>query len=272
MPTVKDNAVCLRLMDWSETSQIVVLMTERHGKVSAVAKGAKRRTPSTLAKFSGGVELLAAGEAVLITKRGAALANLIEWDLVDAHWQLRRDFRAYSLGMYAADLVHHLVQDHDEHGGTYRALREFLAGLGGGKAQATGAPPSADSGSRLNVEKAQGEALLRFQWALVEDMGYRPVLDRDAQTGAPLSETTEAMGFSALHGGVVADTGGADRWRVRRGTVETLRALAGKSPPSADSLSPLNEESVERANKLLCTYFRAILDQPLPTMAYILEG
>ncbi len=275
MPTVKDNAVCLRLMDWSETSQIVVLMTEKHGKMSAVAKGAKRQAPSSLAKYSGGVELLTAGEAVFISKRGAELANLIEWDGVDAHWHLRKDFRAYNLGMYAADLVHHLVQDHDEHAAIYLALRGFLKEMGSAKPGAAGTLPSADSGSRLNGERSLSEALLRFQWGLVEELGYRPVLDRDAQTGAALDERSEALGFSAVHGGVVADTGGTDRWRVRRGTVEVLRGLAGEgehahTEPRAWHTEGMNQESVERANKLLCAYFRAILDQQLPTMGYVL--
>jgi DNA repair protein RecO (recombination protein O) len=252
MATVKDSAVCLRLMDWSETSQIVVLMTEQHGKVSAVAKGAKRQQPSTLAKFSGGVELLSAGEAVFITKRGSELANLIEWDLHDAHWHLRKNFRAYNLAMYAADLVHHLVQDHDAHPGVYAALRGFLKELGSAK------PQAADG---------KAEALLRFQWALVDELGYRPVLDRDVQTGAPLDEAAETLGFSAVQGGVVADTGASDRWRVRRGTVEVLRQVAEGNTAQGPSL---NGEAVERANKLLCAYFRAILDQQLPTMAYVL--
>ena len=129
MPSFTDSAICIRTLDWSETSQIVVLMTQEHGKVSATAKGAKRRSPSTLAKFSGGIETLTTGGAVLITKPTADLANLIEWDLRDGHWHLRRDLDAFHRAMYAADLVHHLVQDRDPHPQTYRALKKFLEAL-----------------------------------------------------------------------------------------------------------------------------------------------
>jgi DNA repair protein RecO (recombination protein O) len=245
MPTIKDNAVCVRLMDWSETSQVVVIMTQTHGKISAVAKGAKRQTPSTLAKFSGGVELLTAGEAVLIVKPSSELANLIEWNLVDAHWHLRQNFRGFELGMYAADLVHHLVHDHDPHEGTFEALRGFLRELGDGPMQA---------------------ALIRFGWALVVDLGYKPVLEADAQTGESLDEEASTLAFSAAAGGLVADTGAADRWRVRRQTVDVLRAVEAGAP-----LADFDEAALRRANQLMCVYFRAILDKQLPTMEAVLK-
>jgi DNA repair protein RecO (recombination protein O) len=247
MPTVKDNAICLRLADWSETSQIAVLLTERHGKLSATAKGAKRQAPSSLAKFSGGVELGTGGEAVLMIKNPNDLANLIEWDLRRPHWRLRQSLSAYRLGMYALDLAHHLVHDHDPHPRTYEALRDFLADL-----------------DRRSDHPA---ALLRFQWTLVVDLGYEPVLDRDAQTDEPLPDVAETAAFSAEAGGLVADTGAPDRWRVRMKTVQSLRAVASGEDPAR-----FDEPTLDRANRLLCVYFRALLDKQLPTMDYILNG
>jgi DNA repair protein RecO (recombination protein O) len=249
MPTVKDTAVVLRLMDWSETSQILVMLTREHGKISAAARGAKRQQPSTLARFSGGLELLTVGQAVAIVKPAAELANLIEWNLLDPQWHLRRDWRAYGLAMFAVDLIHHVVQDHDAHPATFDALRRFLAEL-------------ADAD-----RAAQQQALLRFQWAVVGDMGLKPVLDRDAQTGGALDEAAGMAAFSPRAGGTVADSGGADRWRVRMPTIQLLRALeAGRDAAGADP------RSVERANRLLCSYFRVILDKELATMDAVMNG
>ncbi len=245
MPTVKDQAVCLRLRDWSETSQIAVLLTEAHGRVSVIAKGAKRQTPSTLQRFSGGVELLTRGEAVFITKANVELATLTEWNLLDAHWHLRRDLRAYRLAMYAGDLTTNLLHDHDPHPATFVALRDLLGAL-------------AD-------RQAHQAALLTFQWALVTDLGYRPTLDHDVQTGDQLDEQAATLAFNPLSGGVVHDTGGDDRWRVRRQTVLLLRDAAAGRP--LDDHPP---EALQRANRLLCAYFRALLDRQLPTMDVLL--
>ncbi len=245
MPAIKDEAICLRLYDWSETSQIVVLLTRDHGKHSATAKGAKRQNPSALQRFSGGVELLALGRVELIAKPSTELANLIEWDLADPHWHLRRSFGAFQAGMYAADLAHHLLTDHDPHAAVFQSLAELLKGL---------AQPG-----------QEGSGLLRYQWTLCEDLGYRPILDRDAQTGQALNG--EAAAFSPAAGGVVHATGASDRWPISPGTLEILRHLESGGSPLGRAPA-----SITKANRLLAAYFRAILDKHLPTMDFLMAN
>jgi len=246
MPTLKDQAVVLRLVDWSETSQIAVLLTCEHGKLSAVAKGAKRQTPSIASRFSGGLELLCRGEAVYITKAGRDLANLIEWDLRDGHWAIRRNLRAFDLAMYTVDLTHHMLHDDDPHPATFAALVNVLAAL-----------DEQEPGPALRSDPAWGGALLGFQWALIDDCGYRPMLDE------PDRAESSTLLFSASAGGLVSHA--EDQWKVRQSTIELLRGLSMDEP-----VDDAPAEVVDRANRLLCAYCRAILDKQLPTMAAIL--
>ncbi|MHC4990131.1 MAG: DNA repair protein RecO, partial [Planctomycetota bacterium] len=69
MPTIQDQAVCIRHWDFSETSQTVSLLSREHGVIRGLAKGAKREKGT----FSGGIDLLTVGEVVAITKRGREL-------------------------------------------------------------------------------------------------------------------------------------------------------------------------------------------------------
>ncbi|MFA7236759.1 MAG: DNA repair protein RecO [Phycisphaeraceae bacterium] len=251
MPTLKDNAICLRLYDWSETSQVAVLLTEQHGKVRVTAKGSKRSTPSTMLKFSGGLELLTRGEAVMILKHGAELGNLTEWDVREGYWGLRKNLRGLELAMYGVDLAHHLLDDQDPHPMSFAALAELLSALAGG-------------------EEAGGteRALLRFQWTMIEDAGYRPTLAPAPGSGSG-SGNENGNGpvlFSAREGGLV--TGASDAWKVRRETVEVLRGVAGEAGNADPQAADVG--AVVRANRLLCAYLRTILDKQLPTMGAVL--
>ena len=54
---VKDSGICIKAVDYSETSQIVTLFTYHNGKVQAIAKGSKRKKSS----FEGQIEIFTKG-------------------------------------------------------------------------------------------------------------------------------------------------------------------------------------------------------------------
>lgn len=246
MPRFTDNAICIRDIDWSESSQVVVMLTESHGKVRGIAKGSRRNSPSAIARFSGGINLLSQGQAVLTTKPATQLAAMTEWDLQNDHYHLRIDLQAQWYAMYAADLANELLADEDPHPGAFAAMQTLLR--------------------ELSETDQAPQALLRFQWSLLLDVGYQPELGRDVETGNALPKT-RAYSFDPRLGGLTARNGMNDeRWRVRANTVELLRAISAEK-----SIEHYQKESIKRANRLLCTYFRTVIDKPLPTMDLILK-
>ena len=71
MAAVKDQAIVLRRLDYSETSQVLVFLTREHGLQRLIAKGIKR---STKKKYATGIDLLERGRLVfLISARGEGL-------------------------------------------------------------------------------------------------------------------------------------------------------------------------------------------------------
>lgn len=255
MPTLTDNAICIRCWDFSETSQTVSLFTRGHGVIRGLAKGSKREK----GPFSGGLDVLTRGEIVAIVKPGRDLATLTAWHLQETYRAVRTNLAANRAGVYMADLVHHLLVDHDPHPALFDALATALAALG-------------------DAERID-RTLLRLQWTALSEAGYQPQIDRDARNGASLPEDSPTFAFSPQAGGLVADfpeaepsaVGGNDSWRVRRETVDALR-YAARDDGRGNDRGGGDRESIRRANRLLAAYARGIIGSEPPAMRWAFGG
>jgi len=253
MPTIDDIAICIRHWDYSETSQTVSLFGRSHGVIRGLAKGSKRAK----ANFSGGIDLFARGELRAIVKAGTDLANIIEWTLVDAHWFLRENLAAHRRALYFADLIHHMVRDHDPHAALFDSLAHALTTL--------------QDDDSLEAGTAQ------FLWSLLAETGYRPQVLRDAATGQDLSDNGP-LAFSPQAGGVVANSAGLDNWRLRPETLRILQDLArssdgaaveGKGAEVSNSTEGLQSNASRRAAALLSAYIRTILGYEPATLRWV---
>jgi DNA repair protein RecO (recombination protein O) len=240
MPAIHEHAVCIRRQDWSETSQTVTLLTRGQGLVRGLVKGAKREKGA----FSGGLELLTLGEVGLVTKPERDLATVTDWDLREVFPALRSDWLAHTIGVYLADLLQSGLESGDPHPRLFERAVETLRRIG-------------------SVEARRSErwaALLRFQQAFLEEIGYRPELDADVETGEKLelSDEQQVLAFKPAAGGLVRDLAGRDRWRVRLSTIRILRN------PDHAGTGPEAEAGLTRANRLLAAYLRETLGRESP--------
>lgn len=247
MPAIHDDAVCIRHWDWSETSQTVSLFARNTGLVRALAKGSRRaKSP-----YSGGLEMLTRGEAGLILRPNTELALLTDWDLRETYPALRRSLPAFNAGMYAADLVQRFVRDHDPHPALFDALVGSLEELG------------------LDGRAAALHATVRFQWAVLREAGFRPLLG-DGGHGSSRVEG-DVLLFDPEFGGVRAaaaeGAGAAEGWKVRRGTIDLLQRIAiDPNAPAGDA------QSLVRAARLLGAYISHVLGEEPPTQRAALAG
>ena len=242
MPSICDTAVCLRRWDFSETSQTVSLFSREHGLLRGLAKGSKRER----GKFSGGFDVLTRGQILAIVKPGRDLATLTEWTLQETYRALRERLDANRAALYMVDLAHHLLTDHDPHPALFDALTQSLRDL---------ADPA-----------RVPSTLLGFQWSLLEETGYQPAVDRDAETGETIPSDQPVLAFSPAAGGLVVDPDAAGAWRTRRATVEVLQRLA-RGEPHDDA----PRDAVERANRLLAAYCRHVAGRDIPAMRWAFD-
>ena len=127
MAICKTEAITIKRVDYSETSQIVTFLTRDYGKVQAIAKGAKRPKNN----FQGRLDLLTHNEIVFFRKARTSLHTLSECEIKDTFPALRADLDRLYAASYAAELVGYLTPDEEEGGseifGLLRRLLEVLA-------------------------------------------------------------------------------------------------------------------------------------------------
>jgi recombinational DNA repair protein (RecF pathway) len=104
MPQIRSEAVLLRSVDFGESDRIVHFLTSDRGRLTAIAKGARRsrrRFPGTLDVFN---RLEIEGRL----KPRASMAFLEQARLVDPFLGIRTDAARYALASFLAEMLDRL--------------------------------------------------------------------------------------------------------------------------------------------------------------------
>ncbi len=213
MPLVKDRAVVLRRLDYSETSQVLVVFTRDYGQQRLIAKGIKR---ATKARASTGIDLLELGQLVFSQRAGREghLGTLTEWRQQEAYPHLRRDLTRFYAAQYAAEITSQLTEVHDPHPRLFDGLCEFLAAL---------------------AQEPVLESLVGFVWLLLREIGLRPELSRCLNCNRAIEHSQEIL-FSSREGGAICrdcESAIVEKRRVGPGVAAHLAALED-SPATAE--------------------------------------
>ena len=148
----------LHTYPYKETSLIVEAFTRRHGRVALLARGARR--PRSAMR---GV-LLAFHPLRFGWSGSAELSNLISAEWAGALQPLAG--RGLMCGFYLNELILRLVPREDAHEALFDAYGHALA--------------------RLSAHEAYAAVLRSFEKRLLAELGYAPLFDREAQSGAPI--------------------------------------------------------------------------------------
>jgi len=253
MALASDQCICLRKVEYSETSQILTLFARQHGMLRAIAKGAHRRTKAGASKFDGGIDLLDSGQAVFTADTSRDLATLTEWKLQDGHLELRRDLRGLYLGQYAGELVSMLIEEHDPHPDLFDRLEHTLPEL-----------------STPRVE----ETFLAYELDLLREAGYLPEWSACVSCGGAIGER-EAVYFSPARGGAICrNCEGVIHDRIEI-DLRLLRLVQGilrlpRTDGAPQRLPRLTRHQTNPINRLLAEHVEHTLGRRLRMAWYIL--
>ncbi len=208
MALIKDDAVILRRLDYSESSQVLAVLTRAHGKVRLIAKGIKRSTKS---KFAAGIDLLDIGHLTFSARsvRQEALATLTEWVQSHAGAALRESLDRLLAAQYAAFAAAELTEDWDPHPKLYDGMCDTLRML-------------ADGGRPVST-------LLVFQHCLLHEIGSFPILDHCVGCQRAIHSDGDLY-FSSLDGGALCrdcESARSEKYAVNRATLALMNEPEG---------------------------------------------
>lgn len=165
MPT-KDLAICLRTVNYSETSQVVTLLTREGGKIAGMAKGSRRAKSS----FDGAIEIFSYGQVMFTQKAGGQLATLTDFEQQPRFRALHTNLRAINTALFAAELTEAFLEDGDPHPPLFDKFIKFL-----------------ETVQDTKEESTMWAWLILYQLRLLEEVGLAPVLDVCVNCGAAIN-------------------------------------------------------------------------------------
>jgi DNA repair protein RecO (recombination protein O) len=217
---LKTEAIVLRSIRYGEADRILHLYTPRHGRLSAIAKGARRAR----SRFGARLEPFLRIRAVLHDGRGD-LYTVTGADTVAVHPALREHARTLDAAARACDAVSRLFETADPHPEVYRLLANELELLASGVAHAG---------------PANG---LAFRLKLLLAAGIVPQLGSCASCG----DAEHLSAFSAAAGGVVCNSCEASGFPLGEESYGFLVAALGSPLADAPGASELALRQAERA-------------------------
>jgi len=238
VPTYRDEVVILRTHKLGEADRIVTMLSRRHGKVRAVAKGVRR----TSSKFGSRLEPFMVADVQLYQGRSL--------DIVQ---------QAESLGSYGTDIAAHydrftsanaMVETADRLSDSEATPEQYLLLVGGLRALSRG-------------EHVPRSILDSYLLRVMSLSGWAPSLDDCARCAAPGPHST----FVAQLGGLVCvNDAPAGSPRIAERTLELLRALIRGDWEFIDAASPGESAA---ASGLVGAYAQWHLERGIRSLSHV---
>lgn len=236
----QDLAICIRKVDYSETSQIVTLFTRRSGKLSAIAKGSKRKKNP----FHGAIEIFSYGNIVHSSPGSSKLATLTEFEQKPALRKLREKLYAMNCGFFAAELLNSFTTEHDPNPELFDSFVNFLKDV-----------------QEIEKDLDAIGLLIVFQLKLLEAIGTKPVIDQCVNCGTAFNARWPRAYFSSEANGLLCpdcEQAFMDKLHV---SLQATACLA-----NLKLIENSDHRTLDQVEKILIYHFTALLHKP-PKMA-----
>jgi DNA repair protein RecO (recombination protein O) len=125
MALYKTRAIVIKSMNLSESDRLITFMTENHGKVKCVAKGARKAKN----QFWGSLEPMSLIHLIYFGREHQSLFRLNHSDIIESFQTIRDDFDKLYTGIYFLDLIDAMILEGHWEPKVFGLLYQALAAL-----------------------------------------------------------------------------------------------------------------------------------------------
>lgn len=236
------QAVVLRVTDYNERDALLTLLTRQHGKITAKARGLRRKNSPLTAPC----QLLAYGEFTLFEYRGQYTIN--EAQSIELFTPLRRDLTKLSLGTYFAQATEVLSQEDYPSPELQSLLLNCLFAL-----------------SKLNLPEPQIKAVFELRAACLS--GYTPDLFGCHICGNQSPERFDLSAGQLECGGCRGSQSDGIRMPVTSAILEAMRYICLCDPKKIFSFQ-IGEKALEQMSALTEAYLTTQLERGFSSLDF----
>jgi len=241
--TYRSDAIVLRRTDVGETDRVIILYTRAKGKLSAIAKGARK----ALSKLAAATEPFTYGRYMLAV--GQNLDVVTQAEIRESFQAIRKDVARVSHAVYFLELVDSFTEEREPNPDLFDTLLSALYLL------ETGVDPQIAARS--------------FELKLMALLGYAPQLDVCLRCGT--KPKGPEIPFSPSLGGLVCRKCGPlpeDVIYISRSTAEFMKHLVTAEPSDLRQMQPA-PEALKEAAQVLRWHIRYRAERDLKSLDFL---
>ena len=240
MPTYRDEGIVVRKQNFSEADKILIICTKNNGKITAIAKGARRITSRKVSS----TELFVHG--LYHFAKGRNMDIITESEILNPFTRLREDLRKASLAFYLTELLDGFTKGGQADYSLYRLFLETM--------------------SLLSRAKKKHDLWVRaFEMKALNHLGFGPELYQCACCASSLSAEKY---LEVEHGGTVCRDCFSDGILLREPLLVFLRNLQRRNWNELFRLR-YEEQELTDSEKVLQRYLRQILEKDLNSVDFV---
>jgi len=240
MANYKTRGIIIRRSNFGEADRLLVIFTERFGKIKAIAKGARKQG----SKLAGNLELFCLTN--FIFAEGRNLDIVTEAEIINCFFKIRNNLKSINSSFYLAEVIDKLSEEREAHPDVFHLLLNTL----------------------VKINYLPDKIVLPyFEINFLANIGYQPELNKCLDCGKKI--TPGKNGFDFNEGGLLCETCNRNAAKISDEAIKVLRLFLKHDIKLLEKLK-LSDQTNDELIDIVNRYIKHIHQQEFKSRRFVL--